>query len=43
LVTSERIHCSLIEIEERWNMADVFDAHETLNLYEDQAVMDSKK
>jgi hypothetical protein len=34
---------SLIEIEEKWSMCDVYDAHETLNLYEDLEAMAARK
>ena len=34
LVASERLSASLVEIEERWTMIDVMDAHDVLDLYE---------
>jgi hypothetical protein len=39
IVASERIAASLVEVEERWTMTDVLDAHEVLDLY---ATLDAK-
>jgi hypothetical protein len=35
LVASPRLSASLVEIEERWSMTDVLDAHEVLDLYDE--------
>jgi hypothetical protein len=35
IAAADRFSASLNEIEERWSLSDVLDAHEVLDMYED--------
>jgi hypothetical protein len=43
LLASERLTVSLAELEERWSMTDVLDAHEVLDMYDDLEAKAAKR